>query len=273
VIPEIKTVLLSTAYLAPVEYYLQMNTHSQVIIEQHCNYVKQTYRNRCVIASANGLQTLSIPIVKPDSPKCLTKDIRIAEHGNWRHLHWNAIVSAYSSTPFFEYYADDFRPFYEKPQRFLFDFNEALRELVCSLLDISPNVSYSNQYITGETLLNSARHCEGEARSNLPPLTPPKGENCSTPFWGEVGGEVLDLREAIHPKKGNNNFNLKPYYQVFENKYGFQGNLSIIDLLFNMGNEAILLIGSDCIQAERRSWIASSQAARNDGMISRQPGY
>jgi len=249
VIPEAETVLLSTAYLAPVEYYLQMNTHPQVIIEQHCNYVKQTYRNRCVIASANGLQTLSIPIVKPDSPKCLTKDIRIAEHGNWRHLHWNAIVSAYNSTPFFEYYADDFRPFYEKPQHFLFDFNEALRELVCSLLDISPNVSYSDQYITEETLLNFARHCEGEARSNLPPLTPPKGENCSSPFGGEVldcfaplAMTALDLREAIHPKKDSNNPNLKPYYQVFENKYGFQPNLSIIDLLFNMGNEVVIFL-------------------------------
>jgi uncharacterized protein YraI len=95
----IKTVLLSTAYLAPVEYYFQMNNHPQVIIEAHCHYIKQTYRNRCVIASANGCQTLSIPIVKPDSLKCPTKDIRIAEHGHWRHLHWNALVSAYNSTP------------------------------------------------------------------------------------------------------------------------------------------------------------------------------
>ena len=205
-IPEIKTALLSTAYLAPVEYYLQMNTHPQVIIEQHCNYIKQTYRNRCIIASANGLQTLSIPIVKPDSPKCTTKDIRIAEHGNWRHLHWNAIVSAYNSTPFFEYYADDFSPFYEKQQHFLFDFNETLRELVCSLLDISPKVSYSDRYNT------------------------------------EIPSDTYDLRESIHPKKETNNTNFKPYYQVFENKYGFQANLSIIDLLFNMGNEAIMIL-------------------------------
>jgi hypothetical protein len=206
VIPEIKTVFLSTAYLAPVEYYLQMNTHPQVIIERHCNYIKQTYRNRCIIASANGLQTLSIPIVKPDSPKCPTKDIRIAEHGNWRHLHWNAIVSAYNSTPFFEYYADDFRPFYEKPQHFLFDFNEALRELVCSLLDISPKISHSDRYIT------------------------------------KIPADTRDARESIHPKKETNQVNFKPYYQVFENKYGFQTNLSIIDLLFNMGNEAIMIL-------------------------------
>jgi len=180
-----------------------MCRYPQTFIEAHCNYVKQTYRNRCVIASANGCQTLSIPIVKPDSLKCPTKDIRIAEHGNWRHLHWNAIVSAYNSTPFFEYYADDFRLFYEKPAGFLFDFNEELRELVCSLLDISPAVSYSSEYV----------------------FAPP--------------ADVLDLREAIHPKKAPVVQNFRPYYQVFEAKQGFQANLSIIDLLFNMGTEAV----------------------------------
>jgi hypothetical protein len=201
-----QTVLLSTAYLAPVEYYLQIANHPQIIIEKQDNYTKQTYRNRCVIASANGLQILSIPIVKPDSLKCLTKDIRIAEHGNWRHLHWQAIVSAYNSTPFFEYYTDDFRPFYEKPGAFLFDFNEELRELVCRLLDISPSLSYSSGYIN------------------------------------QTNAGELDLREAIHPKKETLTKNFRPYYQVFETKYGFQPNLSIIDLLFNMGPEAVLFL-------------------------------
>ena len=200
----VRTVLLSTAYLAPVDYYFQMCNHPQVVIEKHCNYIKQTYRNRCFIASATGCQTLSIPVEKPDSLKCPTKDIRIAEHGNWRHVHWNAIVSAYNSTPFFEYYEDDFRPFYEKPAGFLFDFNENLRELVCSLLDISPAVSYTNGY------------------DHLP------------------NQDVLDLREAIHPKKEQVTQIFQPYYQVFESKYGFQENLSIIDLLFNMGPEGRL---------------------------------
>ena len=201
-----KTVILSTAYLAPVEYYMQMYNSERVIIEKQCNYIKQTYRNRCVIASANGLQTLSIPIIKPSSSHCCTKDIRIAEHGNWQHLHWNAIVSAYNSTPFFEYYEDDFRPFYEKKQEFLFDFNQELMELVCSLLDITPNVSFSSQFIT------------------------------------DIKPNELDLRELIHPKKEPYIKKHKPYYQVFENKFGFQSNLSIIDLLFNMGPEAPILL-------------------------------
>lgn len=201
------SILLTTAYLAPVAYYRMLATGEPVVIEAADNYVKQTYRNRCVIASANGLQTLSIPIVKPDTPKCLTKDIRIADHGRWRHLHWNAIVSAYNSSPFFEYYADDFRPFYEKRIPFLFDFNEQLRVLTCSLLDISPAVTHSTAHLSAPS------------------------------------PDLHDLREAIHPKKPPILPPVRPYYQVFAQKYGFQPEVSIIDLLCNMGPEGVFVLG------------------------------
>ena len=158
-------VYLSTAYLAPLVYYLSLARAEKVFIESHCNYIKQSYRNRCLIASANGVQSLSIPVERSLSIKCLTRDVRISEHGNWRHLHWNAIVSAYNSTPFFEYYADDFRPFYEKRYTFLFDFNESLRELVCRLIDIHPDVS------------------------------------CTTFYKEGFSDSETDLREEIHPKK------------------------------------------------------------------------
>lgn len=106
-----KPAYISTAYLGPVQQYSKMFHFPEVRIETSENYLKQSYRNRCIIAGANGPLPLSVPIVKPDTLKCLTKDIRISDHGNWRHLHWNAIVSAYNSTPFFEYYEDDFAPF------------------------------------------------------------------------------------------------------------------------------------------------------------------
>ena len=111
---ETSVTLLSSLYLAPIEYYSVLKKCDKAVIEINDNYQKQSYRNRCIIAGANGPLSLSIPIDKPKSNKCKMKDIRIADHGNWRHIHWNAIVSAYNSTPFFQFYENDFRPFYEK---------------------------------------------------------------------------------------------------------------------------------------------------------------
>ena len=93
--------LLSSAYFAPIQWYQKLNQSSECLIEQYDNFVKQTYRNRCVIAAANGAQTLSIPIEKFEGTKCLMKDVRISDHDNWRHQHWNALVSAYGESPFF----------------------------------------------------------------------------------------------------------------------------------------------------------------------------
>ena len=108
------TVLLSTAYLAPVEYYVKLLTYDRILVEQYDHYAKQTYRNRCTIAAPDGPLALSVPTVKPD---------------------------------FFEYYKDDFRPFYERKYEFLMDFNEALCRLVCSLIDFTPHVERTTDYI------------------------------------------------------------------------------------------------------------------------------
>lgn len=199
-----KPAYISTAYLGPVQQYSKMFHFPEVLIETSENYLKQSYRNRCIIAGANGPLPLSVPIVKPDTLKCLTKDIRISDHGNWRHLHWNAIVSAYNSTPFFEYYEDDFAPFYEKKYEFLFDFNEELRMLICQLLDIQPQIQYTTSF-------------EADVENDFRWISPKQ-----------------DIADP--------SFLLKPYYQVFQDKHGFLPNLSIIDLLFNTGNEGILIL-------------------------------
>ena len=205
-----QTVLLSSLYLAPIQYYSKLFRAEEAVIETDDNYQKQSYRNRCIIAATNGPLSLSIPIEKPKELKCKMKDIRIADHGNWQHFHWNAIISAYNSSPYFEYYRDDFIPFYEQKTTFLFDLNEQLRSLICQLLDIETSISYS------------------------------------TKFVDEVPAEISDYRETIHPKidwrETELHFKAKPYYQVFDEKNKFVENASIIDLLFNMGNESRLYL-------------------------------
>ena len=205
---ERKFVCLTTAYLAPVEYYVALANAETVFLEQFDSYEKQTYRNRCNILTANGINTLSIPVEKPSGIKILTHDVRISGHNDWQIQHWRSIESAYNSTPFFEYYKDDFQPFYEKKWDFLWDFNLELQAKVLELLDLQPDLKYTEDY---QVALN-----EG----------------------------VVDLRDSIHPKKENSVTILKPYYQVFEQRFGFQENLSIIDLIFNMGNESQLIIHS-----------------------------
>lgn len=145
---EDKTILLSSTYFGPVQWYQKLNRH-RCVIEQHDNFVKQTYRNRCVIASANGPQTLTVPTERYDGLKCPMRDIRISDHGNWRHLHWQALVSAYGETPFFEYYADNLRPYFEERRwTYLLDFNLDIMHTLCSLLDVRPTLSLSDHYIT-----------------------------------------------------------------------------------------------------------------------------
>lgn len=204
---------MSSAYLAPVQYYAKLYACEKAFVEQYDHYMKQTYRNRCIIAAADGPLSLSVPTEKSDTLKCFMKDIRISDHGNWRHLHWTALESAYRNSPFFEYYQDDFRPFYEKKYTFLYDFNEALCALVCSLIDLQPCVERTSDYLLVK-----------------------EGVEC-------------DFRERIHPKrswKEDDSFVAVPYYQVFEERHGFLPNLSIVDLLFNMGPESLLVLRDCC---------------------------
>ena len=196
--------LLSTTYFGPIQWYQKLYRAERVQIEQWESFQKQTYRNRCLIATTNGIQALTFPVERGTSP--LIKDIRISDHGNWRHLHWNALQSAYGESPFFPYYQDDIRPFFEQRWDYLLDFNEAIREKMCELIDIQPKVSYTEGYV-------------------------------SSPL-------IKDFRSAINPKhpEPDADFTPKPYYQVYQQKQGFLPNLSILDLLFNMGPESIFYL-------------------------------
>ena len=176
-----------------------MTPGGDVLIEQYDNYCKQTYRNRCRIATAAGVQSLTVPIVKGTSPKQLMKDVRISDHGEWRHQHWNALESAYMNSPFFMYYQDDFRPFYEKKYEFLVDFNTELTLLILKLAGINKPLRLTESY-------------------------------------GKKEQNILDLRQLVNLGQHEPQA-CRPYWQVFRQKYGFLANLSAVDLLFNMGPE------------------------------------
>ena len=126
--------ILPTTYMGSVEWYRQFLANpSAVQIEVMESFPKQTYRNRCTITTPDGALTLSVPVKRADS-KQLTRDVEISYQQRWQHQHWIALVSAYKRTPYFDYYADFFRPFYEKETKFLVDLNEGLHEVIVRLL-------------------------------------------------------------------------------------------------------------------------------------------
>ena len=126
--------ILPTTYMGSVEWYRQfLENPSAIQIEVMESFPKQTYRNRCTITTPDGPLTLSVPVKRADS-KQLTRDVEISYQQRWQHQHWIALVSAYKRTPYFDYYADFFRPFYEQETRFLVDFNEKIHEVIIRLI-------------------------------------------------------------------------------------------------------------------------------------------
>ena len=211
--------LLSTTYFGPVQWYQKIHRHGLCLIEQHENFQKQTYRNRCIIATANGTQALTVPVIHqpiptPDSSAKSSAppitSLLISDHGNWRHLHWNALCSAYGDSPFFEFYADDIQPFFfERRWETLFEFNLDIIHTLCELLDIHPNLQLTDSYMDDT-----------------------------------VHPHIIAYRSGINPKHPaeDPDFQPRPYWQVFQQRHGFLPNLSILDLLFNTGPEAIFYL-------------------------------
>lgn len=200
------TIVLPVTYAGNIPYYAAL-TQYNCITDCCVHYTKQTYANRCSIMTANGIKDLVIPVVKT-TEKTKIKDIRISDHEEWQTTHIRTIDAAYRSSPFYDYFRDDFLPLYEQKWNFLIDFNTAIENKILESLGFD-NITncFSEHYIDCNDL------------------------------------NLIDFREVINPKKNVplQDINIKsdtPYYQVFDCKYGFKANLSILDLLFNMGNEA-----------------------------------
>ncbi len=196
--------IVNTAYLAPVQYYSKFLLYDEIYIEQFDSYSKQTYRNRCRILGANGPLNLTIPVIKGSGKKTQTKDIRIDYATAWQKNHWRSIFSAYNSSPFFEFFAEDFAPLYDKKETFLIDFNHKLHQIISEHIELDIETHYTSS------------------------------------FEKKFNGD--DYRNIISPKKPyqQNDPSFKPaaYTQTFDEKFDFIPNLSIIDLLFNKGPES-----------------------------------
>ncbi len=198
--------VFSTAYLPPIEYLASIINNPKILIEQEEHYVKQTYRNRCVIYTANGLFPLSIPVDRVNGNHTKIKDVEISCFENWQQHHWRSIVSAYNQSPFFLYYRDDLEVFFTKQYKYLLDFNTQLTKVILDALDLKPEIVFTEKYIENNDSL------------------------------------YLDMRNQFSPKKMNTDISFPKYIQVFGENQGFISNLSIIDLLFNEGPNALSYI-------------------------------
>ncbi len=202
-----KHLILPALYLPPISYFSIIQSFPwPILLEQHEHYPKQTYRTRASIYAANGKLDLTIPVQRGSREHTKMKDVRISYEADWQRLHWMSLQTAYRSSAYFEYYEDDFALFYQRKYELLFDYNVAQLMLLLRLLKIDRQFQYTDSY-----------------REDYAP--------------------DVDFRQTIHPKKDNLYVANKPYYQVFENKYGFISNLSIVDLLFNHGPESKRYLG------------------------------
>jgi len=192
-----KNILVSTAYLPSVFYLKQILMHDTVLIEKQEKFIKQTYRNRCDILTANGMMPLSIPLIKQSNQELIfEKKISYAE--NWQHQHWRTLVSAYKSSPYFEFFEHEFKSFYETRYEFLFDYNLQLLETILKILRVKKTFQFTDTYELNST-------------------------------------EVNDYRALSELKQTKIKIESKPYYQVFADKNGFKENVSCIDAIFNIG--------------------------------------
>ncbi len=205
------SIILELHYLPCIQYFTKLLHYPSVILEQKEHYQKGSYRNRTLIATANGILRLSIPLKKGKNEQQPIRSVEIAYDENWQAQHWQAIRSAYGNAPFFEFYADELKAFYEKQlTNHLFDFNLMLLNFLLEKIQMNPNIDLSVDY------------------KRLYPASVQDFRNSITPRKKDQKEDLL-----FHPMK---------YPQVFQEKHGFLPNLSILDALFCLGPGALILL-------------------------------
>jgi hypothetical protein len=193
------TILLQPTYFPSISHYVAMVQSDAIIYELEDNFQKQTNRNRMYIYSPNGLQMLNIPIKHSKEIHQKTKEVKIEYDFNWQKQHFKSLDAAYRSSPYFEYFEDDFHQIFEKKYDFLVDLNFKAMEVISKCLGIPLQYEKTTEYFSEPT-------------------------------------EQVDFRHLANGKKDISTFS--KYTQVFDDKHGFINNLSILDLLFNEGRSA-----------------------------------
>lgn len=194
--------LFSTAYFPPVSYVAALLQSNSIVVEQYETFPKQTYRNRTVIATANGLLALTVPVVRTNGNHTYTKDMAICYNENWALKHWRAIESAYNSSPYFLYYKDEVEVILNKQHATLIELNMDILAFVVKKLKAKKDILLSDDYVS------------------------------------IIGKETTDYRNIFSPKN-KEAIQLPPYDQVFADRFGFQSDISILDLLFNLGPDSL----------------------------------
>ena len=170
------------------------------VIEIWETYHKQTYRNRCCVMTANGVQSLSVPVVKVNGNHTMTKDVVVSYKEHWPQIHRRCLESAYKAAPYFDHYIDFLRPIFETRFELLIDLNDAALQAVLKMLKVKKEIVHTTDYIK--------------------PI-----DN--------------DFREAFTPKAQPDMGRFRKYYQVFSTKFPFAPDLCVLDLIFNEGPESI----------------------------------
>ena len=196
------TVLLPSAYLPSVSWFYYLYNFEKVFIEQYETYPKQTYRNRCKILAGNGPLDMTIPVSKPSGNKTITKEVVIFDDKRWQQNHWQTICSAYLNSPFFEYYRDEFEPFFQNSQSSLLELNLRLTSLLCEIIGIEKEIKRT------ETFIHSPQNS-------------------------------IDLRSSLSPKNKTEGLIFPEYIQVFSARFDFIPDLCILDVIFNLGPETL----------------------------------
>lgn len=201
-VKEPSSIILPVSYFPPISYFTCLASGNPIIIETGETYPKQTLRNRCEIAGSQGRQILVIPVTKPGGNHTRTSGVLASKHEDWRKKHWRALETAYSSSPYFLYYSDRIKEMTVTCPVNLADLDIYIIKNILSLLGISPVIEYSSDYI-------------------------------------KEPHDQIDLRAAFSKNAYAWAVDLKPYMQVYSHQNGFIGNLSILDLLFNLGPETL----------------------------------